>query len=223
MAHVDVEAGVAAVPAAHASCAGEGESEDTVHCCLPVTTPARAQCPVRSSSTTRGPPLSPCTRRGSLEQRSLEVTRGHLAGVPQEAAGPGPAVPLAPGTQQPRVLRAGDQVWVAGHGGHGDVVTLSRVLQYSTVQYSTVQYSTWSGVTSPRTPPGSAPPRWSTAAGWRWGRLGASLHHHCVLLTTDLGRCGPSQTPRQSPQPQTGTWAAAARTRTRPRGLSRYI
>ena len=74
MAHVDVEAGVAAVPAAHASCAGEGESEDTVHCCLPVTTPARAQCPVRSSSTTRGPPLSPYSRRRSLLQRSPEVT-----------------------------------------------------------------------------------------------------------------------------------------------------
>ena len=73
-------------------------------------------------------------------KRSLEVTRGHLAGVPQEAAGPGPAVPLAPGTQQPRVLRAGDEVWVAGHRGHGDVVTLSRVLQHSTVQHSTVQY-----------------------------------------------------------------------------------
>ena len=50
---------------------------------------------------------------------STEVFRGHLAGVPQEAAGPGPAVLLAPGTQQPRVPLAGDQVWVAGHRGHG--------------------------------------------------------------------------------------------------------
>ena len=48
-----------------------------------------------------------------------QVFRGHLAGVPQEAAGPGPAVLLAPGTQQPRVPLAGDQGWVAGHRGHG--------------------------------------------------------------------------------------------------------